>query len=157
MMKKAFLRQSDTFSGRPTLYGKHELREQLDYRRFIPVHESCWGRGHVISDGESNIEMRRFIMTILRRNRILLFHILCFISENAVNRLDRLIADETKNMIESIDRKIAIADNNKCIINIEDTVLFVVGNVLTQLVLGRSYPHDSDEFRYYSTFTFTCL
>ncbi|VDK17707.1 unnamed protein product [Anisakis simplex] len=52
LMRDAFLKQADNFSGRPTLF----------------VHESCWGRGHIISDGDENTEMRKFLSKYLRQS-----------------------------------------------------------------------------------------
>ncbi len=51
LLKEAFLRDGENFSGRPTLF----------------VHESCWGRGQVISDGARNAEVRRFLMTQMKQ------------------------------------------------------------------------------------------
>jgi hypothetical protein len=47
-------------------------------------------------------------------------------------------------MLAAIDEKLLMGEQD---LDIEDTIFFVVGNVLTSLVLGRTYPHDSEEFR----------
>lgn len=55
VLKDAFVKDGANFSGRPSLF----------------VHESCWGKGQIISDGESNIQARKFIMSCLRQSKIL--------------------------------------------------------------------------------------
>lgn len=64
---------------------------------------------------------------------------------NGLNaHIQSTVDSEVVLMLNSIDEKLARGETD---IDIEDTTFFVVGNVLTSMVLGRSYPHGSDEFR----------
>uniref|UniRef100_A0A914W0P9 Cytochrome P450 n=1 Tax=Plectus sambesii TaxID=2011161 RepID=A0A914W0P9_9BILA len=119
VLKEAFLQQAANFSGRPDLF----------------VHRSCWGVGHVISEGPVNVETRKFLLTVMREGGV---------SSGLNAHIQTRVDAEVGIMLNSIDEKLA---NGECDLDIEDTTFFVVGNVLTSMVLGRTYPHNSDEFR----------
>ncbi|VDK62337.1 unnamed protein product [Anisakis simplex] len=57
---------------------------------------------------------------------------------------------EIQNMIDSIDAKLQRGETH---LDIEQTVFYVVGNVLTSFLFGRTYPHGSLEFKYVSAFS----
>ncbi|CAJ0948140.1 unnamed protein product, partial [Mesorhabditis belari] len=117
VIREAFLKEGENFSGRPSLF----------------VHESCWGKGHVISDGPRNSLLRRHLLAILRSK--------C----RGVDSIQELVTVEIKRMHEYIEKQ--MGKNDYADIFLEDTVFYVVGNVLTQLVLGRRHEHGSIEFR----------
>ncbi|MFH4983146.1 hypothetical protein AB6A40_009855 [Gnathostoma spinigerum] len=117
LLRKAFLGEAENFSGRPKLF----------------VHESCWGKGLIISDGNEQKELKKFLATFLRAQK-----------DSTSHGIQQAIDVETRKMLSYIEELRASTDNH---INIEDVTLFVMGNVLTSFLLGRTYSHGSHEFK----------
>uniref|UniRef100_A0A914DTF6 Cytochrome P450 n=1 Tax=Acrobeloides nanus TaxID=290746 RepID=A0A914DTF6_9BILA len=118
LFREAFLKDGHNFSGRPSLF----------------VHESCWGKGHVINDGPETVELRRFFGNFIRQK----------LQGKSGKSLQEIVDEEVEQMIQRVDTNLAKGENQ---LDIEDAVFYAIGNVMTRLILGRSCPHGSEEFR----------